>query len=96
MMMMSGVANGKMRMRSPTLLIQGHMLEDRFVIIIITMFAISIMNIIITFGHMPEERFVITISIFIMVVILTVTDPDHSISCARVILMIRLLIKIRR
>ena len=48
MMMMSRAANGRMRMRSPTLLIQGHMLEDRFVIIIITMFAIIIINIIIT------------------------------------------------
>ena len=96
MMMMSRAANGRMRMRSPTLLIQDHMLEDRFVIIIITMFAIIIINIIITFGHMPEKSFGFAITNFIMVLVLTVTDPDHSISCARVIVLIRILITIRR
>ena len=39
--MLSRGANGRMRMRSPTLLIQGLMLEDRFVSIVI-MFAIIV------------------------------------------------------
>ena len=56
--MLSRGANGRMRMRSPTLLIQGLMLEDRFVImIIVIVVAIIIIITIIIVGHIQLNKF---------------------------------------